>query len=342
LYGANLCVRPRKESVVLNHLCIDRGCVGGHMVIIRNPFIRILDFMTTARAALTHISTELVNKPFRDTLKVVGVAARKLCATSACIDLIEAYGTHCVHETHAAYYSILRLKLRQVRSPIDSTMADYTHFQEFNGRASKAGNAVSACLYHLLRHGDSSKMNDAHLEELYDEWRAHLRALDAVCRASWHTDAPMPRMPPNNAEHAVCRQMVAVNIERLMHGEGTAQEYLPAVIGRIKETHRDAIPPFCSCKQTTGWTYANLDALNALWESLKPAPPTPAPSNPNITNLLNTAMEAENAIAEAKAMPGGSTEDGFLKNLFKTVQGVNYDDKCPHALPFYACMSCSH
>lgn len=39
---------------------------------------------------------------------------------------------------------------------------------------------------------------------------------------------------------------------------------------------------------------------------------------------------------------GGETELGFLKNLFQEVQGVKYDSKCPHALPFYACMSCSH
>jgi hypothetical protein len=34
--------------------------------------------------------------------------------------------------------------------------------------------------------------------------------------------------------------------------------------------------------------------------------------------------------------------DCFVKDLFKAVQGVNYDDKCPHGLPFYACMPCSH
>lgn len=32
----------------------------------------------------------------------------------------------------------------------------------------------------------------------------------------------------------------------------------------------------------------------------------------------------------------------LIKNLFKTVQGVEYDSKCPHGLPFYACMACSH
>jgi hypothetical protein len=32
----------------------------------------------------------------------------------------------------------------------------------------------------------------------------------------------------------------------------------------------------------------------------------------------------------------------LIKNLFKAVQGVEYDSKCPHDLPFYACMACSH
>ncbi len=57
---------------------------------------------------------------------------------------------------------------------------------------------------------------------------------------------------------------------------------------------------------------------------------------------LVAATKADNAILEAKAMPGGESELGFLKNLFETVQGVKHDDKCPHCLPFYACMSCSH
>ena len=58
--------------------------------------------------------------------------------------------------------------------------------------------------------------------------------------------------------------------------------------------------------------------------------------------VLVAAANADNAIVEAKAMPGGETELGFLKNLFQTVQGVEYDSKCPHGQPFYACMCCSH
>jgi hypothetical protein len=35
-------------------------------------------------------------------------------------------------------------------------------------------------------------------------------------------------------------------------------------------------------------------------------------------------------------------DDNFIKNLFQTIQGVKYDALCPHGLPYYACMSCSH
>jgi len=59
-------------------------------------------------------------------------------------------------------------------------------------------------------------------------------------------------------------------------------------------------------------------------------------------SLFGAAAKADAAMAAAAAMPGGETELGFVKNLFETVQGVKYDDKCPHGLPFYACMSCSH
>jgi hypothetical protein len=67
---------------------------------------------------------------------------------------------------------------------------------------------------------------------------------------------------------------------------------------------------------------------------------TTAKANP--ITMLNAAAKADSAIDKAKAMPGGNTDDGFLKNLFQTVQGVKHDALCPHGLPYYACMSCSH
>ena len=82
-------------------------------------------------------------------------------------------------------------------------------------------------------------------------------------------------------------------------------------------------------------------AYTARWRSRADLDATVENRGP-IANLLEAATQADNAISDARNMPGGSTDEGFVKNLFKTVQGVNYDDKCPHGLPFYACMSCSH
>jgi len=57
----------------------------------------------------------------------------------------------------------------------------------------------------------------------------------------------------------------------------------------------------------------------------------------NVKNIMKAAAKADDAIAKAKAMPGDFTE-----NLFQTAQGVKHDSMCPHDLPYYACMGCSH
>jgi hypothetical protein len=46
--------------------------------------------------------------------------------------------------------------------------------------------------------------------------------------------------------------------------------------------------------------------------------------------------------AESKQTQQKPLELDLVKGLFQTVQGVNFDDKCRHGEPFYACMSCSH
>jgi hypothetical protein len=65
-------------------------------------------------------------------------------------------------------------------------------------------------------------------------------------------------------------------------------------------------------------------------------------SSASITGMLDAAAKADDAIRTAREMPDGDKELDLVKNLFKTVQGVEYDSKCPHGLPFYACMACSH
>ena len=60
---------------------------------------------------------------------------------------------------------------------------------------------------------------------------------------------------------------------------------------------------------------------------------------PDFAEAVNTAATA---ISKATAASGGSTDHpDFVKNLFAAM-GTPHDSKCPHGLPFYACMPCSH
>lgn len=109
--------------------------------------------------------------------------------------------------------------------------------------------------------------------------------------------------------------------------------------------------PRCACgichrKRIANGTHAEyMSWVHAGVTAVLSRPPrmsdSAASTNP-ISALLSAGAKADSAIANAHNMPGGDSEVGFAKNLFQTVQGVKFDDKCPHDLPFYACMSCSH
>jgi hypothetical protein len=59
------------------------------------------------------------------------------------------------------------------------------------------------------------------------------------------------------------------------------------------------------------------------------------------TGFVADLTKASNAISAAAAKSGGLAGDDFAKNLFAAM-GTPHDSKCPHGLPFYACMPCSH
>jgi hypothetical protein len=80
-------------------------------------------------------------------------------------------------------------------------------------------------------------------------------------------------------------------------------------------------------------------AAQAVYESLEI--PLPGRISP-VTKIEENLIKLGDGIHKALTMEGGDTGLGFAKNLFKTVQGTSYTDKCPHTLPYYACMSCSH
>jgi hypothetical protein len=66
-----------------------------------------------------------------------------------------------------------------------------------------------------------------------------------------------------------------------------------------------------------------------------------ATAAPTATGFVSDLTKASNAISAAAAKSGGVTGEDFAKNLFAAM-GTPHDSKCPHGLPFYACMPCSH
>lgn len=62
-----------------------------------------------------------------------------------------------------------------------------------------------------------------------------------------------------------------------------------------------------------------------------------------LTGILQAAMNADTAINKSTAACGssGPGDPEFAKALFAAM-GTPHNFNCPHGLPFYACMSCSH
>ena len=57
-----------------------------------------------------------------------------------------------------------------------------------------------------------------------------------------------------------------------------------------------------------------------------------------IDSLLEIAATTDRNILAAKKVRDAE----IIKNLFKIVQGVEFNGLCPHGQPYYSCMPCSH
>ena len=85
------------------------------------------------------------------------------------------------------------------------------------------------------------------------------------------------------------------------------------------------------------------DAVMAkLGQPIQRAEIPPLQRQNSVMGILHAATSADAAIAKAATASGGSTNHpDFAKNLFAAM-GTPHDSKCPHGIPFYACMPCSH
>jgi hypothetical protein len=224
--------------------------------------------------------------------------------------------------------------------------------------------------------------SNAVIEERHKSWQADCRAMDAACGESWHSGKQASlSMPPENEEHKPCRLMAAVLIERDIYGEHTARHSLIDAVKSIRDNLSKCAqhPPNCACKaeglgypvSNCKWTYENKELVEALGKDLDiersvdgvRGPSSPAHSfncacgacyNERVKNGTQEAYmaylrsETDKALAippkltKADRTTSYKLDDDIVKQLFKVVQGVEFDSKCPHSLPFYACMSCSH
>jgi hypothetical protein len=78
--------------------------------------------------------------------------------------------------------------------------------------------------------------------------------------------------------------------------------------------------------------------MNSRRQKEKEQEATAAAAATTSSSFAANLSKATTAISQAAT--GGGGED-FAKNLFAAM-GTPHDSKCPHGLPFYACMPCSH
>ena len=107
----------------------------------------------------------------------------------------------------------------------------------------------------------------------------------------------------------------------------------------------DINPPLCyKCNKTRAWRGECIDCYMA--NHSKRVFERGEWRMPDIHNIRQGYWMEEEAYAQQRRATSTrakkNTELDLVKGLFQTVQGVKFDDKCPHGEPFYACMSCSH
>jgi len=142
-------------------------------------------------------------------------------------------------------------------------------------------NMLLHSIMHLLRPGDGfPKVSDDIIQENYALWQKAERDMDAACGQSLHSDTrPSLVMPPDDEEHAPCRRMAAVLIERNVTNHLCAGRSLIGAVEEIRanlDTCAHHLPncachaegngyPISNCK----WTGANMTLVEDLGRDLE-------------------------------------------------------------------------
>jgi len=182
------------------------------------------------------------------------------------------------------------------------------------------GSVVITAIMHILKPADGHRaFSNSEIEDRYRSWQAIVAASEK--QATF-------KMPPEDENHKPCRFMAAVRIQREICGEHSTsvifKEALKGIIARLYTCAQHSSD--CECHHSDGWTGVNKNLFSTLLVDMRPKPP----------------QQAHPDISATRMIPGGSRGDELVKSLFEAVQGVKFDSQCPHELPFYGCMTCSH
>jgi hypothetical protein len=206
---------------------------------------------------------------------------------------------------------------------------------------------------HLVRPTEEfPKHTVAQIRAAYDDWVAEERAFNAATEGmygSFPRYRVFPETPADGAPEA-CWRMWGISIQFQVEGDHTTGYNLPGAVEAILATPECAShDASCPCRVSVNpWTYhEHVKALEPLLSAKAKRIEERRAEWLKIEKAKETAHSASCACGPCfwrreKVPTKVETDVDFAKSLFKSVQGVNFDDKCPHGLPFYACMPCSH
>ena len=117
---------------------------------------------------------------------------------------------------------------------------------------------------------------------------------------------------------------------------------------KVKHSPKCQCGGYRRCTEMEAVLAAKKTSIHAMWEKVKEdhmavmrGPCAQGGSEPKPQSIWAAAAAADAAIAKASAAAGGIEKPAFVKELFAAM-GTPHDSTCPHGVPFYSCMPCSH
>ena len=216
-------------------------------------------------------------------------------------------------------------------------------FNKYKERLDEAKVPIIRAFLHLVRPEEGfQKHTVPYIREAWDEWRLEEIAYNAALKDDYPGMGQKVRVwpePPDasRAEDA-CWRMWGIALQEQVEGDGAGYNLQKAVQAVTETPACASHPPSCPCRVPNNpWVEKRyVDMLEPLRVKHN------AGCWCKSYMVCAKAMEKPASGGSIQSLLSAKADDGFVKNLFKAVQGVNYDDKCPHGLPFYACMPCSH